>query len=260
MAQLRKMIRLIRKDINDVIVPAIRATQAEYTADSWVQTIVAALDLVIAKWSSPQFNIAANQLAQSFVQSTNTRNRESFNSDMKRIGLDVFGDSPELQSYIDASVYDNSQLIKSISSQYLERVQTIVTTNTRAGVRPSAIESLLRDQFGVTDRRAKMIARDQTAKLNGQLAERRQKNTGFEYFGWEDSDDSRVRHRHDEIANKVTAYGVGIYRWDNLPLSSEGTPISPGSDYQCRCYARPVSQREVDENVKAGRTRPGVYR
>ena len=105
-----------------------------------------------------------------------------------------------------------------------------------------------------------MIARDQTSKINGELAEKQQKGAGFEYFQWIDSDDSRVRHRHSEIANKVTAYGKGIYRWDDLPLSDKGVPIKPGSDYQCRCIARPVSAREVKANQDAGRTAPGVLR
>jgi len=179
---------------------------------------------------------------------------------MKRIGLDIYGDSQVLQDYLDASVYDNTQLIKSIPSQYLTRVQTIVTTNTRAGLRPSAITKVIQDEFGVTERRAKMIARDQTSKLTGDLMEKRQREAGFPYFEWNDSDDSRVRARHEQLANRVTAYGRGIYRWDNLPLSDEGKPIKPGSDYQCRCIAIPISQREVDENRKAGRTNPAVKR
>ena len=255
------MIRLIRKDINEIIVPAIKQIEPQYTADAgWIDVLSNAINTVLFKWSSPQFQAVAEQIAAQFVQTSNSRTRKAFNGDMKRIGLDIYGDSPELQNYIDAAIYDNTQLIKSIPSQYLDRVQSIVTTNTRAGLRPRAIESLLVEQFGITERRAKMIARDQTSKLAGDLAEKRQIEAGFPYFEWNDSDDQRVRDRHEEIANRVTAYGRGIYRWDNLPLSNEGKPIKPGSDYQCRCFARPVSQREVDENVKAGRTNPAVKR
>ena len=42
-----------------------------------------------------------------------------------------------------------------------------------------------------------------------------------------------MRDRHQEIAEKVTAYGPGIYRWDNPPLSDKGEPIIPGGDYSC---------------------------
>lgn len=73
-----------------------------------------------------------------------------------------------------------------------------------------------------------MIARDQTAKVNGDLASRRQRAVGINYFQWIDSDDERVRSRHESIANRLTAYGKGIYRWDNPPLSDRGVPIIPG--------------------------------
>jgi len=69
-----------------------------------------------------------------------------------------------------------------------------------------------------------------------------------------------VRDRHAHLAEKVTAYGKGIYRWDNPPLSDNGTPITVGTDFQCRCTARPVSQREVNKNIKDGDTDKNVKR
>lgn len=165
-----------------------------------------------------------------------------------------------MTDYIQASIVDNTRLITSIPEQYLTQVESIVFNNVRAGGRPSAIAKQLQQQLGVTERRAKMIARDQTSKVNADLSEKRQREAGFPYFEWVDSDDERVRDRHEYLADHVTQYGKGIYRWDDLPLSDKGEPISPGKDYQCRCIARPVSQEEVDENIKAGRTRPGVKR
>lgn len=100
----------------------------------------------------------------------------------------------------------------------------------------------------------------QKPKGTGHLNAKRQQSSGFEYFQWIDSDDERVRDRHEDIANRVTAYGKGIYRWDNPPLSDRGTPIIPGQDFQCRCIARPVLTSEVEANQAAGRVRPGVRR
>jgi len=158
------------------------------------------------------------------------------------------------------SIADNSRLITSIPEQYLTQVESIVMNNVRAGGRPAAISKQLADQFGITSARAKLIARDQTAKVNGDLSARRQTQSGFEYFEWVDSGDVRVRKRHETISDKMTAYGRGVYRWDNPPLSDRGTPIIPGQDFQCRCTARPVTRREVDANQEAGRARKGVKR
>lgn len=261
-AQLQRMVRSIRKDINEQLVPMLRQLAPEYvsdsvTTDSYVDLIVATLRNIVNRWQSPTFRSVAESIAQRFVTTTNNVNAKGYT---ESFGIDVFAGSPELENYLQASTYNNTQLITSIPEQYLNQVESIVMTNVRSGNRPSAIVKLLSDQFGVTQRRAKMIARDQTTKINGDLSEKRQRAAGFPYFQWIDSDDQRVRTRHGNIANKITQYGKGVYRWDYLPLSDKGVPIKPGEDYQCRCIARPVSQAEVDRNIKNGLTQPGVKR
>jgi len=279
-ALLKKLVREIKKDVNQLL-PLLRQLAPEYQTDSVISTndslidttglllttndgyvteITSALRRLLDKWSSPEFRSVAARMASQFVRTANTVNGKRFSKSMKSFGIDIFGDDPSLQEYVDASIFDNTRLITSIPEQYLTQVESIVMTNIRAGGRPSSIAKLLQKQFDVTENRAKMIARDQTAKVNGDLNKKRQLATGFEYFQWLTSEDERVRDRHDDISDKITAYGKGIYRWDNPPLSENGTPIIPGQDFQCRCTGRPVSQREVDENVKAGRTRPGVKR
>lgn len=268
-AELQRIIREIKKDINERLVPLVRKLAPEYsldsmavtyTRDTWVDEIVAMMRSITAKWTSPEFDLVAAEIATNFVRSADRVNRERFGADMRRFGIDIFGDNPELLNYVEASIFDNTRLITTIPEQYLSQVESIVMTNVRAGGRPEAITKLLSQQFGVSQRRAKMIARDQTAKVNGDIAAKRQQSSGFEYFQWIDSDDERVRDRHEDIANRVTAYGKGIYRWDNPPLSDRGTPIIPGQDFQCRCIARPVLTSEVEANQAAGRVRPGVRR
>lgn len=254
-AELQRIVRMVKKDINTHILPALKVTAPQYTADGWSDTLAMVIDSVLARWTSPVFAAMADQLARKFVMSTSAVTRKRFNQNMRRIGLDIYGDSPELNEYINGAIYNNTQLIKSIPQQYLTRVQTIVFTNASAGLRPSAITKQIQQEFGVTERRAKFIATDQTLKVNGDISEKRNKSAGFDYFQWIDSDDQRVRHNHDEIANRVTKYGKGVYRYDDLPLSDSGQPIKPGSDYHCRCIGRPVSQDEVDANIKAGRVK-----
>lgn len=262
-ADLQRIVREIAKDINTQLMPLIRNLEPQYTSDSvavntvdtWVDVLTGALTLLKNKWSSQAFKDLSSRISNQFVRSADQVNEKRFD-----IGLDVFTGSQELNDYLDASVFDNTRLIQSIPDQYLTQVESIVMTNVRAGGRPVSIAKQLSKQFGVTENRARMIARDQTAKINGDLSSKRQQNVGFEYFQWITSEDSRVRDRHDDISDKVTAYGKGIYRWDNPPLSDRGTPIIPGQDFQCRCIARPVSNAEVDANQKAGRVVKGVLR
>ena len=267
-SDLQRIVREISKDVNATIMPLVRSLAPQYqrdsaieTRDNWVDTLIAAFTALQGKWTSQQFVALSNRIASQFVRDASQTNEKRFADDMRvGFGIDVFSDSQQLRDYLAASAYDNARLIQSIPDQYLKNVESIVMTNVRAGGRPSSIAKSLTEQFGVTSRRAKMIARDQTAKINGDLTKMRQQNVGFEYFQWIDADDQRVRTRHKDIDEKVTAYGKGVYRWDNPPLSSKGIPIIPGVDYQCRCIARPVSNAEVEANQKAGRVTPGVYR
>jgi SPP1 gp7 family putative phage head morphogenesis protein len=233
--------RNVHDDVNKHIL-----TPVDYNADaSFADIIVDAIELVRGKWSSPRFKSLAQTIARKFV---NTANKTNKTRNKRYLGIDLFSGNKELLDYVDASIYDNVRLIESIPSQYLAKVDSIVMTNIRAGNRPGVIAKELLKQFDITESRAKLIARDQTAKINGQLNKLRQVSAGFPYFEWIDSGDERVRHRHSTIADKVTKYGKGIYRWEDPPLSDRGTPIIPGEDFQCRCIARPVGQDEVDSN------------
>lgn len=263
-AELQRLVKRVRTDVDAYIMAQVRNLEPEYTRDqavklndSWVDILTAAMEYVRNKWSSREFKLYADSIARRFITAANQSNRRRTERD---IGINIYADDQVLSDYVQASIADNVRLITSIPDQYLTQVESIVMTNIRAGGRPSSIAKALQQQLGVTERRAKMIARDQTAKVNGDLNKMRQQSAGFPYFAWVDSDDERVRDRHAYLADHVTAYGKGIYRWDNPPLSDRGVPIIPGSDYQCRCIARPVSQAEVDANVRAGRVVKGVLR
>lgn len=260
--ELQRIVKALHSDINRTLLPVIKNIAPEYqrdnapiviALDSWVDILTSALQTLRDRWTNTQFQSLANDMARRFVRSADDANT-------KRLNIDVYGDSQELTNHLQAATANSVQLITSIPQQHLNQVESIVFANVRAGGRPSTIAAQLQKQFGITQRRAKMIARDQTSKINSELSRIRQTSAGFPYFEWVDSDDERVRDRHQYLADHVTQYGKGVYRWDDLPLSDSGEPIAPGMDYQCRCIARPVSQAEVDGNIEAGRTRPGVKR
>lgn len=260
--KLQRLVRELRADINTTLVPVIKQYAPEYvqdgalsvdaapttpvlTHDGWADAIRNALDALLARWvTSPLAKAAAAVIAGDFV-------RTSLQYTDRRIkrttGIDVFASDRRLDEYIKAATNQNARLITSIPEQYLGQVANIVEGNMRVGMRPSYIEKALTQQFGVTQRRARLIARDQTSKVTGEMNKQRQVNAGFEYFRWRDSSDSRVRERHHEIATAETPFGIGVYRWTDLPKSDKGEPIQPGSDYQCRCVAIPVSEAKVKQ-------------
>lgn len=243
----RLIVDEVEKSIEAVLLPLIYEEAPNYTADAWPQRISAAIDMLLERWASRPVRALAERLSSTFVRSTLSFAERT---QSRTLGIDIFQNSQQLTDYLSAATIQNVKLIESIPQRYIENVSNTVLTGMRTGVRPEVIAKQLKDDYGVTQRRAKFIARDQAAKINGEIQKQRQIDAGYNFFKWLDSHDQRVRHRHREIANADVGYGVGIYRWDNLPLSSNGEPIAPGGDYQCRCVARAIRDSVVERNIK----------
>ena len=115
--------------------------------------------------------------------------------------------------------------------------------------------------------RAKLIARDQTKKLNSNLNQARQQSVGITLYIWKTVRDERVVGRPGGLypqGNK--AHGnhyvmEGLYcRWDDSTVYSEDRgetwkkrqaempQTHPGQDIQCRCHAAPVV--DIDQILK----------
>ena len=242
---LQQLVLAVKKQIDEKVIPLLRRLASEYVADSWDDDIGNIFNEQMDLWTGTDFSSRANRVAQDFVVSADAVHRKRFQEQMKRIGIDVFGQSPKISDYLQAAASSNVRLIESIPAEYLGKVRTLVEANMRAGRPPGAIVTRIQEQFGVAKSRAKLIARDQTNKINSELTERRQREVGFEYFQWVSSHDERVRHDHQVIANRVTEFGKGVYRWDDPPKNDRGETITPGSDYQCRCTARPLTKAQI---------------
>jgi SPP1 gp7 family putative phage head morphogenesis protein len=124
---------------------------------------------------------------------------------------------------------ENVELITTLKKNTFKRIRQEAERGVLAG-RPNAqIAKDLREAFGIERRHARLIARDQVSKLNGQLTETRQTALGIESYTWQTSGDDRVRATH-------RSKNGNVYKWSDPP-SDTG---HPGQDFQCRCTARAV--------------------
>jgi uncharacterized protein with gpF-like domain len=139
-----------------------------------------------------------------------------------------------------------ADLIKTIPSECLGRVARAVADNF-AG-RPLAQGSLTKELVhigGITQRRAKLIARDQTSKLTGTLNQVRQESIGITEYIWRTVQDARVAGdpsgKYPDADKDSKFHGDHYhrngkrFRWDTPP--PDGHPGQPGF---CRCHAQPV--------------------
>lgn len=156
------------------------------------------------------------------------------------IGVDVshilHANGPMLQSMTFAT-RNNVALIKTIPEQYFDRVYQTVTDSWTSGMRwESMVEQIQRDGE-ITENRAKLIARDQTSKMNAAFNQERQQQVGIEKFEWSTSEDERVRESHAELDGQV-------FDWNNPPVVDDEV-ATPGTPINCRCVAIPVIDMDL---------------
>lgn len=162
------------------------------------------------------------------------------------LGVDVAGmlAQPDVKDMLDLAGTQAAMLIKTIPQQYLGKVAEAVADNFAGRDLPEGRSLLQQIQHigGVSYRRAKVIARDQTSKLTASLNEHRQSAVGIEEYVWRTVKDERVVGRPGGVSPVGNPKHMDHYhregktfRWDNPP--SDG---HPGYPIQCRCWAEPV--------------------
>lgn len=128
---------------------------------------------------------------------------------------------------------NNAALIKDIPAKSIKQIADMTTEALITGTVQSDVEQeiidILGDRMDVSDSRAKLIARDQVSKLNGQLTEERQTDLGVESYIWRTVGDERVRDEHEQNDGET-------FEWSSPPPETG----HPGEDYQCRCWAEPI--------------------
>lgn len=150
------------------------------------------------------------------------------------LGIDVLQSEPQIGPRLQAWAAENVALIKSVPTRYFGEIETWALQALRKGERAEEIARDLQERFDVSESRARLIARDQVGKLNGQLNIARQRDVGVERWVWRTSEDERVRPEHEELDGRV-------YTIDDSP--AEGYP---GEPIACRCTAEPLVQELID--------------
>ena len=113
----------------------------------------------------------------------NVFNKQQFNKITESVlGIDLSMGEPWLLDQLKLFSSQNAQLIRSLPDQELDRVSGIVERGLQEGKRYSEVAKEIQKSFGITDRRATLIARDQTKKLNSSLTKLRQQEAGIEEY------------------------------------------------------------------------------
>lgn len=149
----------------------------------------------------------------------------------------VLSKSGPIQEAMKTATAANIDLITSIPEQYFDKLGDAVGKNMEAGMRFEDLAKEIERIGDVTESRAKLIARDQTSKMNGAFNEVRQTSLGLDRYMWQTSGDERVREEHQANDGQV-------FSWNDPPATGH-----PGHDVNCRCVAVPYFDLDNEEEL-----------
>ncbi|MFB6475763.1 minor capsid protein [Paenibacillus glucanolyticus] len=209
-------------------------------ADGVLDVILSALEYARSRTSSFVFTTSKiNKVASDFVRRVNFFNKKNIDDQLfDRVrGINPTDHESWLDSFMRATVAENTTYIQSIREEYHKRVESIVLQGVKNGSSIPDMASEIKKASDVSYSRAKFIARDQTGSILGQMTAKRHQAAGVDRFRWSTSGDERVRAEHAAYDGNVYSYSEGA--------GPRG--LTPGRDYNCRCVAEPIFDDEETE-------------
>lgn len=159
------------------------------------------------------------------------------------IGVDPLKGEPWLKGALQDWTVQNVNLIVKIPDIAIDNMESLITNSVLRGDSKTFLKDQIVNLLGVTDSRAKLIARDQSNKLYGNLTELRANFNGWDFYEWSDSNDSRVRPDHRVLDGN-------IYKFSEPPVTvtsgkRAGERNNPGQDINDRCVALILFDRDL---------------
>lgn len=189
---------------------------------------------LVKQWQK-KWKEAAPKLAQHFALSVLKRNDANLKSILRDANWTVkFRMTPAMRDAFNATVQANVELIKSIPEQYLKSVQGDVMRSAQAGRDLGQLAKALQKNYGVTQRRAALIARDQNNKATASMDRARKLELGLSKSKWRHSGAGKEpRPTHVAMNGKLYDNAKGMYD----PDPRVRRHILPGELIRCRCVS-----------------------
>lgn len=196
-----------------------------------------AIDKLAKQWRS-RFKEGSEALARYFATQAFRRSDAALMKILKDAGFTVkFKMTAPMRDILRATIEQNVQLIKSIPEQYLTQVQGAVMRSVQTGRDLGSLAKELEHNYGVSKRRAALIARNQNNMATASMTHVRQTEVGITEAVWLHSHGGK-EPRPTHIKNTGKRYNVAEGWFDPDPKVRRN--IWPGELINCRCVSKPV--------------------
>lgn len=223
---LKKLLREMRTDVQGLL-------ERHYPKGIAQDGLQAALSALLRYWAA-RLDKLAPQIAEIFANQSANHTERAFQTALREAGFTVrFRTAARQQTALQAVLGGNVSLIRSIGRQYLDRVEESVWRSVNAGYDMAQLTRELRKDYGISERRAAFIARDQTNKAKAAIEKARRQELGITEAIWMHSHAGKEpRPSHVAADGKRFDVGKGMYL--------DGKWVQPGTEPNCRCTSRAV--------------------
>lgn len=145
-------------------------------------------------------------------------------------------------------IFENVNLIKELSDDYQKKISNAIYRSLARGDDVSKLSEILQKEYGIAERRARTIARDQTHKATSNLMMHTYKINGIKEAIWHHNTNTlTARISHKKFNEKVFDIFEGAY--------IDGEYIQPGELVNCSCTCTPLMPTETAEVGKEYRSK-----
>jgi SPP1 gp7 family putative phage head morphogenesis protein len=228
------LVEQMHKSLVYWITAAYRANTPELAQDaSPAATLRAAMNKLSRYWQR-RFDDAAPELAKWFAEHSMRRSDGALKDILKRAGFTVeFRLSREANDVLQATVGENIKLISNIGTEHLADIEGLVMRSVASGRDLSYLSEKLQERYGITKRRAALIARTENNKATANITRVRQQSLGITQAKWLHSHGGKhPRKSHQDADGKLYDVAKGML--------IDGEYIRPGQLINCRCVSRSV--------------------
>lgn len=232
--------KIFYDQVKQIIIPELNSLVAQSKSlrpdsidsrldSSWVDQLKQLVDKTYITFQSIVTPNKISNITSEQADKISLMNKEQFVKTIhSSLSVNPIMQEPYLQTQLKLFQNQNSDLITKLGSDQKERVQQTLYSNLSQGNGIEKIEEELKKSEGIGENRARLIARDQTNKFNGQLTQLRQQELGITSYVWTTSQDERVRPTHRVLDGET-------FTWE------KGSKIGhPGQEINCRCIAQPI--------------------
>jgi SPP1 gp7 family putative phage head morphogenesis protein len=234
--RLDKLIERMQRSICYWLTAQYRANPPKLAQDaSPAADLIREMRSLGTRWMK-RFEEGAQRLGEYFATSVQKRSDAVLKKILKDSGFAIkFKMTRTMNDVMQATIGAQVGLIRSIASEHLSDVQQLVMRSVQEGRDLGALTQALETRYGITRRRASLIARDQNNKATASMTRVRYQELGITQAIWMHSGGGK-EPRPTHVKNSGNLYDVAEGWLD--PAVNER--VWPGTLINCRCVSRPV--------------------